>query len=187
MLRKLDVDKAIQAVGVLLRREGKRATRLRIAKLLYIADRKSLKTTGSQILGSKLVAMKNGPLHSEILNLINGAHQDEPRWSQFFNNDGRDVVLQSEPSVGKLSRHEVSILNDVVDSRQHLNDWDVVDETHGFEEWVKNYPNRDENTSRPISLNDLIDGVGRSTDAESITQDLVDEDTYDRFFAGLSE
>lgn len=63
MTQTLDVEKAIQAVGVLLRREGKRASRLRLLKLLYIADRISLQKTGTPILGSKVVALKHGPVH----------------------------------------------------------------------------------------------------------------------------
>jgi len=57
MIQKLDIEKAIQATAVLLRQEGKRASRLRLLKLLYIADRNALQKTGSPILGSKIVAM----------------------------------------------------------------------------------------------------------------------------------
>jgi len=42
MTLRLDSEKAIQAVGVLLRHDGKRASRPRLLKLLYIADRISL-------------------------------------------------------------------------------------------------------------------------------------------------
>lgn len=186
MTRRLDVEKAIQAVGVLLRREGKKATRLRILKLLYIADRMSLEESGSPIIGSKVVAMKHGPLHSEVLDLISGSHSEEPRWSQFFSNEGRNMVLSDEPSVGQLSRHEIAILNKVVDDRLSDTDWEIVDETHGFQEWLTNYPNPLENTSRPISLDSLIEAVGREEDADAIKQDIADTDFYDRFFAGIA-
>jgi uncharacterized phage-associated protein len=185
MTRKLDVEKAIQAVGVLLRQEDKKATRLRILKLLYIADRISLKETGSQILGSRIVAMKHGPLHSEVLDLISGDHPDEPRWSHFFGIEGRDVVLSEEPGVGKLSRREIEILNDVARQRLCESDWDVADETHGFEEWKKSYPDPTENTSRTISLELLIESVGRGADKDAIMQDVVDTDVYDSFFDGI--
>jgi uncharacterized phage-associated protein len=187
MNRRLDVEKAVQAVGVILRREGKRATRLRILKLLYIADRECLERTGSFLLGSKVIAMKHGPLHSEVLDLINGAHAGEPYWSRFFGNENKYVVLSNEPDVGRLSRKEVALLNEVVDERQGLDDWEVVDETHSFHEWLKNYPDRTERTSYPISLDDLIDAVGRHEDADAIRQDIADDDIYDRYFAGLTK
>ena len=65
--------KAVQAAAVLLRNEGTKMTRLRLLKLLLIADRKSIKEMGVPILGSKIVAMDNGPLHSEIYDLIKGS------------------------------------------------------------------------------------------------------------------
>ena len=186
MVRRLDVEKAIQAVGVLLRKEGKRASRLRILKLLYIADRTILEKTGSLMLGSKFVAMKHGPLHSELLDLLKGEHIAEAAWSRHFRNIGKDVVLEGdEPDVGRLSRHEIQLLNEIVDARSNLNDWEVADETHQFGEWIKNYPDLTENTSRPIPVEDLIEATGRSKDKESILQDLQDTDVYDKFFAGI--
>ena len=122
MPKRLDVEKAIQAVGVLLRREGKRAGRLRLLKLLYIADRTSLMKTGCQILGSRIVAMKHGPLHSEVLDLINGDHIRAPQWSRYFRNVGYTVVLAEEPAIGKLSRFEIELLNQVVDDHRNCCD-----------------------------------------------------------------
>jgi hypothetical protein len=129
--------------------------------------------------------MKHGPLHSEVLDLINGEHIQEPAWSRHFRNVGRNVVLQHEPAVGKLSRQEVELLNQVVDERINREDWDVAIETHGYKEWRDVYPDPEENTSRPISWAMLIDAVGRTTDKDAILQDMADSDAFDRFFAGL--
>ena len=185
MTLKLDIAKAIQAVGVLLRREGKRASRLRLLKLLYIADRIAVEKSGSPILGSKIVAMRHGPVHSDIFDLIKGVHIDEPAWSRHFRNVGRDVVLEEEPEVGRLSRYEVELLNQVVDQRINLSDWDVAEETHGFDEWRRSYPDPSENTSRPIPLELLIAAVGRAADKAEIVQDMNDSDAFHRFFAGI--
>ena len=185
MSTRLDVAKAIQAVGVLLRREGKRASRLRLLKLLYLADRASLEKTGCQILGSRIVALKNGPLHSEVLDLINGEHIHAPQWSQYFQNVGRDVVLAAEPEIGKLSRYEVELLNRVVDEHEHCSDWDIAEETHSFAEWQKVYPDPNENTSRPIPIELLIDSIGRGADKAAILQDMKDSEAFDAAFARL--
>ncbi len=182
MPQKLDVQKAIQAVGVLLRREGKKAGRLRLLKLLYIADRQSLRETGFPILASRVVAMKHGPVHSEVLDLINGNHSAEPIWSRYFRAAGRDVVLSEEPEVGELSRQEIERLNKVVDLHAHLGDWEVADITHGFREWVEKYPDPSEDTSREIPIELMIDAVERSGDKGSILQDLKDSEAFDRFF-----
>jgi uncharacterized phage-associated protein len=185
MTLRLDIEKAIQAVGVLLRREGKRAGRLRLLKLLYIADRLSLERTGCQILGSRVVAMKHGPLHGEVLDLINGDHISAPRWSRFFRNVGWCVVLAEEPEIGRLSRYEVELLNQVVDDHRNRCDWDVADETHDFPEWKATYPDPNEDTSRSIPIELLIDSVGRGDDKAAILQDIADSQAFDRFFSGI--
>jgi uncharacterized phage-associated protein len=155
MTTRLDARKAIQAVGVLLRREGKRAGRLRLLKLLYIAVRLALQRTGSPILGSRIVAMKHGPLHGEVLDLINGVHASAPSWSEFFRNDGWAIVLEKEPDIGRLSRYEIELLNQVVDEHRTRRDWDVADETHAFSEWQQSYPDPNESTSRTIAPYDV--------------------------------
>lgn len=185
--QRLDVEKAIQVVGVLLRREGKRVSRLRLLKLLYIADRIALEKTGSPILGSQIVAKKHGPVHSAMFDLIKGVHIGQPAWSRHFRNVGREVVLDEEPEIGRLSRWEIELLNQIVDERIDLSDWDVAEETHGFEEWRTNYPDPSENTSRPISLESWIAAVGRAADEAEIVQDMKDSETFDRFFAEVGK
>lgn len=180
---RLNVEKAIQAAGVILRAEGKRASRLRLLKLLYIADRESIRRTGAPILGSRIVGMRHGPLHSEILDLINGNHIGEPSWSRHFHNVGQQVVMDEEPETGKLSRFEITLLKEIVEARVNQSDYDIAVETHSFHEWLSVYP-RDQNTSRPIPIELLIDAVGRGQDKESILQDMRDASAYDRFFGG---
>jgi hypothetical protein len=184
-MRRLNVEKAIQAAGVVLRAEGKRASRLRLLKLLYIADRESIRRTGAPILGSRLVGMQHGPLHSEILDLINGNHIGEPSWSRHFHNVGQLIEMDEEPATGKLSRFDIALLKEVVEGRANLSDYDIAVETHGFQEWLAVYP-RGENTSRPIPVDLLIDAVGRGQDKASILQDMTDASVYDRFFGGTS-
>ena len=66
--------KIVEAAAVLLRSsQHGRMGRLRLLKLLYIADRESLRETGRPIVGTKLVAMDLGPVHSEVYDLIKGA------------------------------------------------------------------------------------------------------------------
>ena len=91
MYFRFSTKKAIQAVGVLLRQTRGRMEHVRLLKLLYIADRQHLKSFHRPIVGNRLVAMKNGPLHSEIYNLVKGEHLDEPLWSEFLRRDVYDL------------------------------------------------------------------------------------------------
>jgi uncharacterized phage-associated protein len=173
--------RAVQAAAVLLRKERKRMTRLRLLKLLLIADRTSIKEMGFPILGSKIVAADNGPLHSAIDDLIKGNHAAEPMWSKYIMNDGpRDVVLVDEPELSKLSRPEIALLARVSDELAQHDDWAICNLTRAFQEWTQHYR---EGSFVEIPLDAVIDGAGRGQDKEEILQDLCDAEAFDRFFS----
>jgi uncharacterized phage-associated protein len=182
-MSRLNVEKAIQAAGVLLRRSGKQMSRIRLIKLLYMADREAVRKYGMPILGSRIAAMKHGPVHTEVLDLIRGEHVEEPEWSRYFRNKGYRVFLSKEPQVGALSKHEIDVLNDVCGEMEPNDDWSVVDHTHKFDEWQKHYPNPQENTSRVIPFEDVVEAVGRASDRDSILQDVADKEAFESFFA----
>src|SRR5438445_7794460 len=80
-----DVNKATQAIGVLHSTErAADVSYYRLLKLLYIADRESLKETGRPIVGGNSVAMDKGPLNSPVYKLIRCEHPDSSHWQQFF-------------------------------------------------------------------------------------------------------
>lgn len=164
----LNLNKAMQAAGVLLEFESSsRMDKLRLVKLLYMADRKALCETGNPIIGTRVVAMDNGPLHSEILDLINGEHVREPEWAHFFHLDGYSVVMKIDPGRSLLSRYEIEKLLLVSRDMLPYSTYEVVEITHGFEEWKKN---RKSGTSTDISLEDLLDAVGKRDCLDSILE-----------------
>jgi uncharacterized phage-associated protein len=180
-----DAEKAVQIAAVILRNEGKRISRLRLLKLMLIADRDCLKRTGRPMLGSKIVAMNNGPLHSDVYDLIKGTHKDEAMWSRYIRKSGpRDVVLADEPDVGKLSKHEIELLNEVSDRHMQMDDWELSEATHSFAEFQDHFR---KDTSVPIPLEDIIDAVNRGPDKEAILADLKDDLAWDRYFENLAE
>jgi len=74
-------EKALQAAGVLLERAGGRMEYLRLLKLLYIADREMIAQELSPITGDRVVAMKNGPVLSQVYDLIKGTAAKSGEWS----------------------------------------------------------------------------------------------------------
>ncbi|MEX2119930.1 MAG: Panacea domain-containing protein [Pirellulales bacterium] len=185
MFLRFEAEKTIQAIGVVLRCHALSiASKLRILKLLYIADRESLAETGRPILGSRVVAMDHGPLHSQVLDLINGEHIDEPLFSEHFEKWGHTVRLSKDPGVGQLSRYDIEKLQDVCERYSAKSDWDLTHGiTHSFPEWKNNYS---EGTSKIIPLEDIIDAVGRSSDKDVILQDIADEIRVDDLFGEKS-
>jgi len=89
------------------------ASKLRVLKLLYIADREALAEVGRPILGYRTVAMEHGPLHSSVLNLIDGEHIDEPAFSAHFDKFGYMLQMSHDPGVDRLSRFDIEKLQAV--------------------------------------------------------------------------
>lgn len=66
-------DKALQAAAYLLRRETCREMNyMRLLKVLYLADRESIRESGAPITGDKIAAMERGPVLSGVFDLIKG-------------------------------------------------------------------------------------------------------------------
>ena len=138
MLIPFEVLKAIQAAGVLLRAEpSRRLSRLRLLKYLYIADRESLQTRARPITGDNPVAMDHGPVLTTTYEMLKGSDYCSPDWDRYFDSDGRDVLLRQDPGVGKLTRFEIGLLQDVSRRFVDADDYAVADYTHQFAEWIK--------------------------------------------------
>jgi len=183
MTTKLNVAKAIQAAAKLLQFERGRMSRLRLLKLLYIADRRCVKETGRQLIGDRVVAMDNGPLHGTVYNMIKGQSVHDRAWSMYIRQDGpRDVQLHCVPGNSELSRHEIELLDSVSTDHMKYDEWEIVDFTHQFAEYKKADATRTHGRSVLIPFEDVIDGVQRSGDKDSILQDIADDEAFDEFF-----
>lgn len=159
MVIPFDPIKVAQAAAILVRMEPHhRMSRLRLLKLLYITDRELLQERSRPLTGDRPVAMDNGPVLSVTYDLIKGSDYASPRWAEFFQNEGRDIHLINDPGVGKLSRKEIEKLQHVSARFCEWDDWAVAEYTHGYPEWIKNQPAK--GTSKPISVDDLLDAVG---------------------------
>jgi len=179
------IDKAIQAIAVLLRfHNTKEMSYLRMLKLLYIADRESLKETGRPITGDRVVAMKHGPVLSGVYDLVKGEHTAWQGWSKFFRKNGYRIEMMQDPGNGKLAKYEIGKLRAIAERYAADNEWDMVEIVHEFEEWKKNDPGI---ASKPIPLEHILEAVGRSADKDAIAQDARDQEAFDRLFAGVAE
>lgn len=183
MFFRFSTTKIIQAAAVLLRQDRGRMGYLRLLKLLYIADRKHLQEFRRPIVGTRLVAMKNGPLHSEVYNLIKGEHVAEPQWSEYIRRDGYEVELLKDPGVTELSAAEVQTLTTTSEHYQTIGEWDLVEVTHDFPEWLANYPEASDNTSYTIPFASLLDAIGLQDEKSAILSDLQETAQMDRLFS----
>jgi uncharacterized phage-associated protein len=179
------IDKAMQAIGALLRfHDTKEMSYVRMLKLLYIADRESLKETGRPITGDHIVAMEHGPVLSGVFDLIKGQHSAWKAWSEHFKKSGYRIELTSDPGNGKLSRYEIGKLRELAERYADKSEWDMIEIVHTFEEWKRNDPGK---SSKPIPLEHILEAVGRAGDKDAIMQDAHDQAAFDRLFSGFAK
>jgi uncharacterized phage-associated protein len=179
----LDIRKAIEAAATLVRLSpNKMMGRKRLLALLYMADRASLEQTGRPIIGGQLNALDYGPIHSGVYDFIKGSHYKQEAWSAHYVNIQHFVKMEIDPGVGALSQYETNLLSDLSERYIAVDDWDVADVTHKFQEYKTAYAGRS-NTSVIISLETVLDAVGRGNQKGRILKDAEEKNFFDQMFS----
>jgi uncharacterized phage-associated protein len=86
---------------------------LKLVKLLYLADRKSIELRGVPIFGGSYFSLPHGPITSEGLDLINGKgrYEDQILWDKLISErNGNLLTLRGKPTAGEISKSEIKIL-----------------------------------------------------------------------------
>ena len=152
-------EKSVQAAAVLLHLDGKRMEKIRLLKLLYIADREMLAECGQSITGDTGHAMNHGPVLTRIYDCIKGQDARAGEWDNFVHSDGHSVMLVSEPDRGRLSRAEIEKLTDVTERHRNMSEWDISEATHQFPEWIDHFV---KDGSRRIPWEAMLKAQGKS-------------------------
>jgi len=170
-----DEKKAVAAAGVLLVHSGGRMNYLRLIKLLYIADRRSLANRGRPIVGGRYVSMPLGPVLSEVLNLVK---EGGLIWSQVIEKSRYDAVLKGRVDTGRLSGDEVKILLKAASDYKDDDRWTIVRKMHKLPEW-KN-PGR---SSLDIPVEDILKALKfEKGKIAKIRQQSIERASFDKLF-----
>lgn len=180
---KLDRRKALEAAAVLTGGSpDHKINRKRLLALLYIANREWFKRTGRPLLGGRLAAMRHGPIHADVYDLVNErkgtAGLDE--WARHFHNESYFVILDRDPGVNALSRGEVKLLTDTLHKYENEDDWDVARRTHKYSEYHVTYQS---GKSRTISIEKMIQALRLTPMEKTILRDLKEKEGLDKLFA----
>lgn len=162
--------KAAQTIAYFAMREGGSINVLKVIKLVYLADRESLRSRGHPIQDEPRFSLPHGPINSTTLDHLNGAYRDnQPVWQKVLearagNNVGMANNDLTEADLDMLSKRELSILNDVWNRLGHMDRFDLADWTHlpkNVAEW------QDPNGSRlNITLERMMTAVGLDHSSE---------------------
>ena len=72
----LQPQKSVQVAAMFLRLHKQPMHHLKLMKMLYMADRRSLEQIETTITGDRYVSMEFGPVLSNVYNLIEGVYSD---------------------------------------------------------------------------------------------------------------
>ena len=127
--------KVAQMAAYLLMRRGGRMSRLKLMKLLYLADREAIKAYGRSISEDQAVSMPHGPVLSMTLDYMDGNLPSGQGGWEFWISDKEDHEVSLVRNVGieeldELSQADIEILKSVWQTFGRMNRWDIRDWTH---------------------------------------------------------
>lgn len=157
MALRFDEAKATQAAAFILKLRGGQMHYLKLIKLLYLADREALIRWGIPITTDRYVSMDNGPVLSNVLNLIT-EEVPKPIWSKFISAPlgEYEVRLLQDAPTDRLSQAEENLLHEIYEQYGYRNRWDIVNNVmHKLPEWTN-----PEGSSVPISVREIMEGAG---------------------------
>ncbi|SLN63898.1 hypothetical protein ROA7450_03357 [Roseovarius albus] len=156
-----DPKKAAQTIAFFAMQEGGIINVLKVVKLVYLADRESLRLRGHPIQDEVRVSMPHGPVNSTTLDYLNGAYRDDGGWSEYLQDRSNNNVGLSDSSMNNealtaLSDGDMDILENVWRQFGHMDRYDLADWTHNHvAEWQD-----PQGSSRLIPLDRMMTAVG---------------------------
>jgi uncharacterized phage-associated protein len=131
-----DASKAAKAMAYLVSRlEGQKTDKVKLMKLLYLADRDHFLEEGRPITGDDQYAMPYGPAPTLSLDLLEeGA--DGGVFAYLHTQDNEVSLKQPQPPV-ILDPSECRVLDAVIARYGAMPKWDLVNYTHKLPEYVE--------------------------------------------------
>jgi uncharacterized phage-associated protein len=151
--------KATQVAAWFIEHEpGRSLNVMKLIKLVYLLDRLSISRRGVPVVGGVYYSMRNGPVTSELLDLINAgrlADESDRSWEEHISDrENHEVGVTDSPGVSHLSESEVKLLDEVVTEHGKRTQWDLVDWCHErCGEWSPVQDGRARITVEDIALN----------------------------------
>lgn len=156
---------------------------IKLMKLMYLAERRSMEVYGEPMIGDTLYSLDHGPVLSTTLNLINGMTQSsEGGWEHWISDRAdhrvalRRGIENPRDDLLELSDADIEILEEVWKSYGQLAPFDLAKLTHEIcPEW------KDPQGSRlPIDHADILEACGRNPEEiDDLTRRITDQAKID--------
>lgn len=181
---RFNIGKATEAACLFLERAGGRVNIMKLVKLMYLLDRLSLDRRGVPIAGGDYLSMRNGPVTSELLDLINAGRlfgEADQRWEQCVSDRrNHDLKLERMPARDHISDSEVSLLDEIWIEHGGKDQWQLVDWCHTHcKEWTPVT-----NGCAPIAVEQIAMALGKAPDQiHRLRQEAAELNQLDEIFA----
>ncbi len=176
-----DPSKATQVAAEFLRLEGGETDVLKLVKLAYLLDRASLIRRGIPVLGGDYYSMKNGPVTSEMLDLINAGwlRGSSTDWQEFIADRSQNrIALQKSCGTGRLSESELLLIREVSTTHEKRSGPELADWCHeNCPEWHPLTRGRHE-----IEVESILEAGGRTPE---FIQRVTEQESESRYLAEL--
>ena len=144
---------------------------LKLIKLLYLADRRTLVETGFPMTKDRMVSMPHGLVLSRVYDRVKEANRVEsPAFGRYISHMGAHRLRLSSPppKIGKLSRYEIRVLGETFRKFGHMTESQLRRYTHNLPEYRD--PKGSSVTVDPI---EILKAEGKTDDQIKWRQELA--------------
>lgn len=139
----IDTSAIIESIYYLLNKVGS-ATKIKVIKLIYLADKYHLIRYGRTVTGDDYYAMEHGPVGSTVLNVISfndtSLSKNEYAYASKLFDKIDEKTLKAKPGIQlgeleMLSESDKEALDFVIDKFGRKTEWELRDYAHKYPEW----------------------------------------------------
>jgi uncharacterized phage-associated protein len=156
---RFDQDKLINALAFFSRHGVAELDQMKIAKLVFLADRIHLLRYGRPITGDQYVCMEHGPVASVTRNLVNARLADDPdvtEMNEYFD-VGRsrqypELIARREPDLEVFSETDIEVLTEVAEKFGSKTAWQLRELAHDFPEIAAALKDRTQRNKKMVPI-----------------------------------
>ncbi len=181
---RFQIGKATEVSCEFLQRAGGQINIMKLVKLLYLLDRLSLDRRNIPVVGGDYLSMRNGPVTSEVLDLINSGRlvgEADTRWEQCVSDrHNHDICLEKMPAREHLSDAEIKLLEETWAQHGGKDQWQLVDWCHNHcGEWTPQARG-----CAPIAVERIAQALGKPPEiVQKLAREAAELNMLDEIFA----
>ena len=176
--------RATEAACAFLQRSGGSLHIMKLMKLMYLLDRLSIDRRNCPVIGGDYLSMRNGPVISELLDLINGGRlngEQEGLWAACISDRAdHEVRLEQVPPREFISDAELKLIDEIWAEHGPRHQWELVDWCHRHcGEWTPLARG-----CAPIAVERMGQALGKSPDdVQRLAREAAELNMLDEIFA----